>query len=121
MSSKKQQPKWWQVYVALPLLLGLFWPETHARLTRTDHILAELGILGLIFGFMRLWQQANRSAFMSSETTEFGWGIRDSRIASQPPKVAEEPDRSLHSGVREAGLCRQRLQAYLDRSALRAE
>ena len=45
MSSKKQQPKWWQVYVALPVLLGLFWPETHARMTGTDHILAELGIL----------------------------------------------------------------------------
>ena len=49
MASRKRQPQWWQLYVALTLLTGLFLPETKAALTETEHVIAELGILFLIF------------------------------------------------------------------------
>ena len=43
MSSETKNPKWWQLYVMLPLLVGLFWPEMQAHLTETEHIIAQLG------------------------------------------------------------------------------
>jgi hypothetical protein len=75
MSTQSVHPKWWQVYVLVLGLLGLFWLETHARLTGTDHVIAELGILVLIFGSVRAWLKANRSALMESDPTEAGWGV----------------------------------------------
>jgi hypothetical protein len=76
MSTKKQDPKWWQLYVMLPVLVSLFYPETRAALTETEHIIAEVGILCLIFGFVQMWMRANRSALTNINPAETGWGIR---------------------------------------------
>jgi hypothetical protein len=76
MSNSTQHPKWWQAYTAVAALLGLFWPETHAQLTGTEHIVAELGILALIFGFLRAWLHANRSVLIESDPADAGWGAR---------------------------------------------
>jgi len=75
MSSEKKHPKWWQLYVMLPLLVSLFLPEMQAPLTETEHIIAQLGILCLIFGFMQLWMRANRSALMHMDEEQGYWRI----------------------------------------------
>lgn len=82
MSSQTQGPKWWQVYVGLPLLVGLFWPEMSLSLTETGHIVAQLGILFLIFGFMQVWIRANRSALMGLDAEE---GKGQFKICQIPP------------------------------------
>ena len=76
MWNEKKHPSWWQLYVMLPVLVGLFWPEERAALTETEHVIAELGILALIFGFVQLWLRANRSALMNIDPAEAGWRIR---------------------------------------------
>jgi hypothetical protein len=83
MSSIKRRAQWWQLYFGLPVLLGLFLPEMRASLTETEHIIAELGILFLVFGFTQLWLRANRSALMNMEQQEAGWVPR---FRLMPPK-----------------------------------
>jgi hypothetical protein len=63
MPSNKRSPQWWQVYVMLPLLVSLFLLEMRLPLTHTEHIVAQLGILFLIYGFIHLWLRANQSAW----------------------------------------------------------
>jgi hypothetical protein len=76
MSHRKQKPQWWQVYVGLAVLVGLFLPEMQARLTEPEHIIAEIGILFLIFAFMQYWLRANRSALMDYDPDEENSGIK---------------------------------------------
>ena len=73
MWTEKKHPSWWQLYVMLPVLVGLFWPEEKAALTETEHVIAELGILFLIFGFVQLWLRANRSALLYLDGEEGRW------------------------------------------------
>ena len=60
------------------------------RCTETEHIIAELGILFLIFGFVQLWLRANRSALMNSDPAEAGWRINLYEI---PVAAAARPGR----------------------------
>lgn len=76
MASKKRQPKWWQVYLSLPVLMGLFWLELQIPLTYTENVIAQLGILFLIFGFIQLWMRANRSALMNLDEDEGQWQVK---------------------------------------------
>ena len=103
MSNQTMRPKWWQVYAMLVALLGLFWLEAHARLTGTDHVLAELGILVLIFGSLRAWLKANRAALMESDPTEAGWGVGICDIPAAE-EAEDEPGRQGMDAVASAGI-----------------
>jgi hypothetical protein len=89
MSSKQRHPKWWQLYIMLPLLVGLFWQEMQAPFTETGHVIAQLGILFLIFGFVQLWMRANRSALMYMDEDEGQWRIH---IYQVPPAQVRSLD-----------------------------
>jgi len=89
MWTEKKHPKWWQLYVILPLLVGLFWPEMRAALTEPEHVIAEIGILFLIFGFVQVWLRANRSALMNLDEEEGQWRIHVYQI---PPTEPRAPD-----------------------------
>jgi hypothetical protein len=51
-STKAHKPQWWQLYLMLPLLAGLYLPEMRLQLSGAADILAQLAILGLIFAFL---------------------------------------------------------------------
>lgn len=74
--------RWWQLYVVLPLLVGLLWLEMQIPFTPTEDIIAQLGILCLIFGFTQLWLHANRSALMHLDEQE---GKRKIGVDEIPP------------------------------------
>lgn len=76
MTSKKSKPRWWQLYVGLPLLSGLFVLEIRMALTGTVHIIAQLGILFLIYAYAHWWIQANRDALMSLDEENGDWQVR---------------------------------------------
>ncbi len=90
MSSKRRKPQWWQLYVGLPILTGLFVPETRLQLTGTEHILAQLAILGLIYGFVHWWLQANRAALIDVEQEEGEWQVRVYEIGPHQLRSADE-------------------------------
>src|SRR5512143_3090320 len=97
MSSETKNPKWWQLYVMLPLLVGLFWPEMRAPLTETEHAIAQLGILCLIFGFVQLWMRANRSALLHMDAEQGNWRIRVYEILPEQPRAAEDTENHLRT------------------------
>ena len=76
MASKKMKPSWWQLYAMLPVLVGLFLLEMRLQLTGTENTLAQLGILGLVYGFMHLWLRANRRALMGLDEEHGEWRAR---------------------------------------------
>ena len=94
MRTTPRRPKWWQVYTLLPLLVGLYWPEMKAPLTETGHVVAELGILFLIFGFMQFWLRSNKSALMASDPYEVGWGIKYHEITAASLHANQDGEQS---------------------------
>ncbi len=66
-SLRQNQPQWWQVFLTLPVLIGLFVLLIRMHLQEPVNTLAQLGILVLAYGFIQLWIRANRAAFMGLE------------------------------------------------------
>ena len=97
MSTEKKHPKWWQLYVTLPVLVSLFYPETRAAMTETEHIIAEFGILFLIFGCVQLWLRANRSALMNIDPAEAGWRISLYEVPVEQLRALDEMEDSPRS------------------------
>jgi len=62
MSSRKTHPKWWQVYLTVPLLIALFALDSRLRISTRGHQAVQMGIVLLIYGLIHLWLKANRSA-----------------------------------------------------------
>ena len=56
------KPKWWQLYLTFPFLLGLFVLDTHLRLSNGGHEAVQLGSLALEFVLIQRWLHANSSA-----------------------------------------------------------
>ncbi len=75
MSTKQRKPQWWQLYIMLPVLAGLFVLEIRLGLKGAANILAQLGILFLIYGFMQSWVRANRSALMGMDEQPGEWRL----------------------------------------------
>jgi hypothetical protein len=62
MSSSNLRPKWWQLYLTLPLLIVLFIVDNRLRITTLGHQVVQIGIVVLVYGLIHLWLKANASA-----------------------------------------------------------
>jgi len=64
------KPKWWQLYLTFPVLLGLFVLDTRLHLSTGGHEALQLGSLFLEFAVIQRWLHANASAlnYMDDET-----------------------------------------------------
>ncbi len=92
VQAKVRKPQWWQLYVMIPMLLALFLPEMRLPLTSTEHILAQLGILFLIYGFVQVWLRANRRALMGLDEQQGEWQVRVYTIPpARMPAKSEAP------------------------------
>ena len=96
MFSKKGKPQWWQLYVGVPVLVGLFIPEIWLGLPGGLNILAQLAILFSIFMFLQGWMRANRRALMGLDEQHDEWRIRVYEI---PPAVEMGLDRREDAGA----------------------
>ena len=70
MSRLKSRPRWWQLYLTLPLLLALFLVERRLRLSAGGHLMAQIGIVLLIYGLIDLWLRANARALSRADQDE---------------------------------------------------
>ena len=107
-SSGRSHPKWWQLYVMLPILLGLFLVEMRLPLTAFENVAVQLGILLLIYGFIHLWLRANRRALLGLDEEQGEWRVRvyeipPARLQSRDNVVDVNPESSLFR-FPEAGL-----------------
>ncbi len=75
MSSRTLRPKWWQLYLGLPLLLTLFIVDHQLDISVLDHQVVQIGIVLLIYGFIYVWLKANRRAFSQMDREQNGGRI----------------------------------------------
>jgi hypothetical protein len=74
MSSSNLRPKWWQLYLTFPLLIALFLMENRLKLSQRGHIMAQVGILLLVYGLVHLWLKANSKALSEMDRVRHsGW------------------------------------------------
>ena len=59
MFSKISRPRWWLLYLLLPVLVGLLVIEIKIPISEVGHRIVEVGIVVLIFGLIELWLRGN--------------------------------------------------------------
>jgi hypothetical protein len=66
------RPKWWQLYLALPLLIGLFMVDFRLKLSTRGHQIVQLGILLFVYWLVHLWLKANQATLRKMDTPRHG-------------------------------------------------
>lgn len=95
MSSRNVRPKWWQVYLTLPLLLALFAVENRLKLSSRGHQTVQIGIVLLVFGLVHLWLRANAQALSRMDWEEHQRMVRGIHIRSYEYPDTEGAQRPL--------------------------
>jgi hypothetical protein len=67
MSSQNSQPKWWQLYLTFPLLIGLFMVDFRLKLSPHGHQIVQIGIILFVFALIHLWLKANETALSNMD------------------------------------------------------
>jgi len=76
MSTQYARPKWWQVYLTLPLLIGLFILDNRLKLSLRGHQVVQVGIILLVYGLIHLWMKANARALSEMDRVHYGGRVR---------------------------------------------
>jgi hypothetical protein len=58
---------WWQAFLSVPLLVGLFIGEQRLRLSLTGHQTVQVIIVLFVFGLLTLWLKAQDGALIHEE------------------------------------------------------
>ena len=90
MSANYARPKWWQLYLSLPLLIGLFLLEHRLKLSEGGHQAAQLGILLLVYGLIHVWLKANASALSKMDQRQYHGTVTVVRV---PPHQLSDASR----------------------------
>ncbi len=93
LKPKKRRAPWWQLYAMLPMLVVLFLLELRLHLPGAENVVAQLGILGLVYGLIHLWMTANREALM--DEADGHWEIKVYEVPPASLPTAEELRRRL--------------------------
>lgn len=96
-SSRDVRPKWWQVYLTLPLLAALFAVDNRLKLSARGHQAAQMGIVLLVFGLVHLWLKANALALSNMDRGKYYGRTQVYRIPpAQLPDANWKRDRILY-------------------------
>jgi hypothetical protein len=87
MRSQGLRPKWWQVYLTLPLLIALFVLDSRLKISTRGHQFVQIGIVLLVYGLIHFWLKANASALSGMDREQRYGRIRVLRI---PPAQLSE-------------------------------
>jgi hypothetical protein len=71
MNAQNVHPKWWQLYLLLPLLVGLFMADFRLKLPTRGHQIVQLGILLFVYWLVHLWLKANEAALGRAENAHY--------------------------------------------------
>jgi hypothetical protein len=71
MNPRTVRPRWWQVYLIVPLLITLFMLDGRLKLSQRGHQIVQLGILVFIYWLVHLWLRANAQALSDPEQRKF--------------------------------------------------
>lgn len=59
MFGKISRPKWWLLFLLMPVLVKLFVIDYEAPISDAGHRVLEVGIVLLVFGLIELWLRGN--------------------------------------------------------------
>jgi len=91
MSTQYARPKWWQVYLTLPLLIALFALDSRLKLSVRGHQAVQIGIVLIVFGLIHLWVKANARALSEMDRAHYGGWVRVIKISPyQLPGMDDE-------------------------------
>jgi hypothetical protein len=96
-------PKWWQLYLALPILIALFVLDSRLRISSREHEAVQIGIVLFVCVLTSLWIKANGRALSNMDGEYPSTSCRTYRIYSVPlpePKQEKLPTIRI-SGVLE--------------------
>ena len=82
MYSRMDHPKWWQVYLILPLLIALFALDSRLKISVRGHQVVQIGIVLLICLLTHLWVRANADTFSRIDREEQKGSVRVIRVAA---------------------------------------
>ncbi len=117
------KPKWWQLYLTFPLLMGLFLLDTHLRISTGGHEIVQLGSLFLEFGLVQAWMKANAGALSHMDEDEFTRTIRVIEIPPTPRDTGQNDRQVLTVSPTEiAGLLGDTFEMeYIDANSSKAD
>ena len=81
MSSLNSGPKWWQLYLSLPLLITLFAFETRLKISQRGHQTVQIGIVLLVYSLIHFWLKSNARAFSQLDRKQYDSAIRIVRVS----------------------------------------
>jgi hypothetical protein len=90
MSSEHARPKWWQVYLTLPLLFVLFIIESRLKISTRGHQAVQIGIILLVYGLIHLWLRANAKALSNMDRIQ---GQRTFTVIQIPPYQLDDANK----------------------------
>jgi hypothetical protein len=82
VSTDYARPKWWQVYLAFPLLIALFMADNHLKLSERGHQAVQIGIILLVYGLIHVWLKANARALSKMDQKQFHGMVTVIRVPS---------------------------------------
>lgn len=62
MQTQNDSPKWWQLYLIFPSLVGLFVFDHRLNISIGGHEIVQIGSLALVLSFVYIWIKANTDA-----------------------------------------------------------
>lgn len=67
MLEKRRRPAWGQLFLGVPVMIGLFWFVEQQALTETGRTLLQVMMLLLVYGGVSLWLKANAVAMLEED------------------------------------------------------
>lgn len=89
MSTRNLHPKWWQLYLTLPLLVVLFMGDSRLKISSGGHEAAQIGIVLLVYGLIYLWLKANAKALRYMDEAPYRSRATMIRVPVSPPLGAD--------------------------------
>lgn len=90
MSSNYARPKWWQLYLIIPLFIALFAAANRLKLSTRGHQAVQIGIILLIYGLVHLWAKANAKALSEMDQEQYSGRVTVIRV--QPYQLPDTDD-----------------------------
>ena len=91
MLPQPARPKWWQIYLTLPLLILLFVVDSRLKISTRGHQAVQIAIVLLVYGLIHLWLKANATALSGMDREQTYGRVRVIRMpVSQLPEAIHE-------------------------------
>src|SRR5689334_15265368 len=86
------RPKWWQMYLTLPLLVALFSMDHRLKISTREHEAVQIGIILLVYGLIYWWIKANSRAIAQMDQQYYG----RIRVVQIPPYQLSKANDERH-------------------------